>query len=45
MSQMERRPQAALICQITVGLTDLASHLHTEGVLLFYFGGTTAFHT
>lgn len=32
-------------CQITVGLSDLDSHLHMDGALLFYFGGTPALHT
>jgi len=32
-------------CQITVGLSDLDSHLHMDGVLLFYFGGTPTLHT
>lgn len=30
MSWKERQPQTALICQITVGLSDLDSHLHMD---------------
>lgn len=45
MSWKERQSKTALICQIAVGPSDLDSHLHVDGVLLFYFGGTTAFHT
>lgn len=45
MTWKGRRPQRALIWQITVGLSDLASHLRMDGVILFYFGGTTVFHT
>lgn len=45
MSWKARQPQTALICQIAVGPSDLVSHLHMDGVFLFYFGGTTAFHT